>query len=394
MIIIRIIFTFLLFYITNVIGADLNLSGYITQSAVKSNGVSVGDSKGDWSFDKREITLFGDKDVGDWDIKFAIGNTDEPGLEDDKIFIKYLLADRRFKSDDFIYGIRLGRVPHSLGFYNKLRNMPNGTPLVYMPNGIYREQFKYLAMSGDGIQGYIDWEISPRNNIGLTLTKTRPTLSNNSEIVAGHFNDGNVGSFKRNSSWVNGITLEGQFSQLQVYYNWTNLQFDFEANPMLPFPQNMIFKSGKNDTRVHTVGAKYFFMNGVDIGIEYLQIEEIGEPWENIFKFIKHQGPPKGLILSAKWDFAPKHSVMVYHNEYYADSGDKDGKLMQAQTGMPAHTFYTKSNSIAYKYDLDTKWSFKIQHTRGTGTEPFVENVNPVTKKEWNYTAAQVVYSF
>jgi len=392
-----IFFSLCLFCITNVIGIesahanDFKIFGYAAQSVVKSDGVNIGGSKDNkLSFDKRDITLFGDKSFNNgFSIRGAIGVTDEPGLDSGQLHVKYLLADKQWRINDDIVGLRLGRVPHTLGFYNSTRNAPHAGQFIYLPEGIYREQFKWLAMSGDGAQTYWNHMFNSDTSIELTGTWTKATLLANREVVAGHFNNPAIGTFDEGKSQVRGITADIRYKHTQFYYNWINLYFWLKPD----FPFSTMIPEDRADTNVHVVGVKHYIKN-VELTAEFMQVNVYGKVWDSVRATTKHLGHPTGIVLSSVWHVTPKTDIAAYHSQYYTALEDKNGVKQAAATGLPESWFYVRANSIAAKHRINSNWTIRAQYTKGTGIEPFMKSLNPGNGKDWSYAAAQVVYCF
>lgn len=386
------LFFILLLTCSAAIAGDLTLSGYMSQSVVKSDGISIGGSTGKYSFDKREVNLFADYscDCG-LTARVAVGTIDEPYMRDRDFYVKYALIEKQWKLDNDIAGIRVGRVPHMFGFYNTARMAPTTGQFIYQPEGLpgYHENFKYIAMSGDGVQGYYYKSLGQSTSLEVTATYTKAGLVANREVVGTHINDGRLGTFDPKDSYVRGITLELKSNGWFWYYNWNDMYFDFKPdNPYLP--------TGHTDTQVHTTGIKKYVGN-FEFSAEYLTVRLKGETWKKLVN--TDSGNPTGFALIGTWHATEKLDLSYYHTEYYMQDGDKSGIKQSegaARVGAwrPASWYYTKANSVAMKYILDKNWSARVQYTRGTGTAAFSKTVNWHDNKDWNYVAAQLIYSF
>jgi hypothetical protein len=376
---------------------DFSYFGYVSQSMVQGKGVNIGGSKdGKWSFDKREITVFGDYSAKSiqTDFRFAVGTTDEPGLEEEQLHVKYALADKQWRVNDAIVGGRLGRVPHTLGFYNNTRNAPQTGQFIYLPEGIYREQFKWLAMSGDGGQMYVNRGFSNGLSLEVTGTWTKAQLMANREVVSGHFNNPKVGTFDADKSEVRGLSIDGRYQNTVFYYNWINLYFWLKPD----FPYSMAIPEGRADTNVHVMGAKQF-IGDFEVGAEFLQVKMKDKVWQAVRSATHHLGDPTGWVLSGTWHTNSKLDLSAYHSQYYTAINDKTGVAQSAAataggSPMPAEWFYVKANSVAGKYKIDDSWTIRAQYTQGKGIEPFLRSLNPGSNKSWSYSAIQAIYAF
>lgn len=370
---------------------DGNIYGYVTASAVISKDISIGGSSGKWSFDKNEVVVAGDKSFEHFDARFSVGTKDEPGLERGKVDIRHLLVDIPVKTPYIdVSGFRVGKVPHTLGLYHKWRHNPRYGEFIYLPEGIYREQFKWLAQSGWGGQYYMYTMLPDGSCLNIQTAIAKPDLSSNEEIVAGHVGNGLFGTFEDSGSWVKSLNVEYTTGPFLIHYDLTNLDFNFKSN----MPSFMI-PSGQMDTRVHTFGVRYYVNNDFDVSGEYLMVQHKGPVWSQIKQNMPY-GHAEGFVFSVRYQLTDKLSISAYNNTYYHSNGDKDGTKTEASSmGMiKANSMFAHSNSIATNYKIDSKWSVRAQYTVGQGSNAVIQHLNPDPKKDWSYFATQVVFSF
>jgi len=377
--------------------SDFKFFGYAAQSAVQSKGINVGGSENsDWSFNKRDVTVFGEYYVRHGvSARAAVGTIDEPFMRDRPLYVKYALVDKQWNLDNKnIVGTRIGRVPHSFGFYNSVRTSPSSSYFIYYPEGLpgYHENFKYVALSGTGGQLYWYNQISPAANVEVTGTYTKASMINSKKVIGALINDEKFATFGEDDSYVGSFAVEGRYKDLNLHYNYINMNFMFKPNT----PWSLAIPPGKLDTHVHVVGAKKF-IGDFEFSGEYLAVRLKGSTWDKLST--SKEGSPVGWVLASTWHATPKLDLSVYRTEYYIQDGDKSGVIQTAaaaKTGAKRypHWYYTKANSIAAKYKVSESVTANMQYTKGSGIAAFDKASNLTSGKDWSYTAVQVVYNF
>ena len=365
-----------------------DLYGYADQAIVSANGISLGgSSNGKLSFNKNEIVVFADKRFEWFDFRSSVGTQDEPRLDKGQIGIRYMLADFQSKiNDSSLYGLRVGKVPLRLGFYNSWRNNPHYGEYIYLPEGMYKEQFKWLTMSGWGGQVYYSKELGNSTSLTLEAALVKSNLDPNYAIVNGWFNFPDLGTFD-NGSILN-INADLSIKNFKFQYDYNQLKFDFSAIP--PWKNNGIVFDRRLSSGVHTLSVRWYVTPTFDTTAEYIRVFD-SEP----VMF----GYPVGYMLGAKYSVTPRLKVSFNHSEWYNANDDKNGERTAALfwwTYLPAHSAYVKSNTLALNYEINKNWAVRVQHSLGKGISSYISSANDYVKDspKWQYTALQTVYSF
>ncbi|MBS1212726.1 MAG: hypothetical protein H6R26_1343, partial [Proteobacteria bacterium] len=132
---------------------SLQIHGFASQSYIHTTGNQFfGHSTNMGSLDFTEMGINGSwRPISQLQASMQIvyrraGRTDDQDLRIDFGFLDYsFLSD----SDDLL-GIRLGRVVNPIGLYNDTRDMPFTRPSILLPQSIYFDINRNLALSSDG----------------------------------------------------------------------------------------------------------------------------------------------------------------------------------------------------------------------------------------------------
>ncbi len=78
------------------------------------------------------------------------GESSKGGIRIDYGFLDYTAITSEAKE----FGVRLGRIKNPFGFYNDTRDVPFTRPSILLPQSIYFDRARNLAMASDGVQFY------------------------------------------------------------------------------------------------------------------------------------------------------------------------------------------------------------------------------------------------
>ncbi|MDE2366129.1 MAG: hypothetical protein KGM95_04265, partial [Betaproteobacteria bacterium] len=146
---------------------NLQIHGFVGQSWLKSSGNDnvFGKSSSDGgSFDFRELGLNASMRPLP-KLQFSaqmISRTAGKGSPGNARFDYGFLDYTYFSGEAGQLGIRLGRMKNPLGFYNDTRDVPFTRPTILLPQSIYFERTRKLAIAADGAHLYGEY----RSDIG------------------------------------------------------------------------------------------------------------------------------------------------------------------------------------------------------------------------------------
>ena len=133
------------------------MHGFVSQSFIYTDKNNfLGESSENGSFDFTELAL--NFSYRAWDKFYVAGQllSRRAGeLDNGHLAIDFALIDYRYRDAvDYQLGIRAGRLKNALGFYNKTRDVPFTRPSIILPQSIYFDRTRDLAISSDGVQLY------------------------------------------------------------------------------------------------------------------------------------------------------------------------------------------------------------------------------------------------
>jgi hypothetical protein len=386
---------------SDVLAIETSSCGYIAQSLIKSKGASFGGSNGNWSSNKLDIGLSSSIEFEHMAIRGAVNLKDENGLGQGDVSIRQLFVDLNKEIDNGNVGARIGKVRYDLSFYNETRSLPMISETIYSPFGIYREQFKNLASAGNGIQLYFEKMITEDYVYELSSTITRPDLSDNSEIVAGHFISSATGSFDQSKSIVKtfNVKLSSYNYDFDIRYDLTNLDFRLVPNQYIRHPvfnlnlPNPQYGTSRSDTMIHTIGIRKY-IDHFDITGEYIIVKKYGDAWKAVQNLYQQNIDSVGYVMSLRYRPDSGHEYIVGFDNFGPSTWKNIDSIM-FMTGLPRDRFYIRTKFVGanFKTPIDSV-RVKVQYIEGDGTNALVQSVNTNASRKWNMLGFQVVYSF
>jgi hypothetical protein len=300
--------------------------------------------------------------------------------------VKYLYVERSQNvGDNSAVGMRVGRVRHWLGFHNLKRENPRDSDFIWHPPAIYREHAAHMASSGDGGQAFLRTSINEWD-IGLNLTHVRPVLAPMNESVAIIFGDPALGRFT-NRSRITGfnVSLATPMKMVELRYDYTRLQMDFQS--AIPF-----ISSGDTDTRLHTLGARVYLTDGLDLTVERIQATNEGRAvWDSFQKVWPTHGKPGGYGVTVRWRPSDQIQLALAADRWCTDESDCAGERGKS-VGIPAYAYYSNSYTVAVRYKIDNHWTSTFQVTRVEGSN--TEIASSERKAVTDHIGLRVSYSW
>jgi len=132
----------------------VQVHGFATQGYLNSTGNNnvFGNSNQDsGTFGFREVGLNASVQLRPDLLISAQGLHRHAGVGSQDIRLDYGVIDyKAYSGETSQYGIRLGRIKNPLGFYNETRDVAHTRPSIMLPQSIYFDRTRNLAMAADG----------------------------------------------------------------------------------------------------------------------------------------------------------------------------------------------------------------------------------------------------
>ncbi|MCF6202649.1 MAG: hypothetical protein L3J59_03130 [Methylococcaceae bacterium] len=308
------------------------------------------------------------------------GQTDNQDLRIDYGVVNYNF----FSSESTTLGVKAGRIPTPLGFYNETRDVASTRPSVLLPQSIYFDRNRNISYSADG--GYFYGEQrSEYGDFDFTIGVVNPRTDDPS------FKNGIVGNDLGNmvghTSWVTRLNYEWQSGLVRLGISYADLNADYHPGNSSKFSRGSIrFKplvfSAQYNAENWSLTAEY----------AYRKTELAG------FGLFPNMGVAgESFYIQGIYKFTNYLEGLVRYDELSADKNDKKGDeyALRSMTGAPNYSRYAKDWTVGLRVKLFTDFLISAEYHRVNGTAWLsgLEN-DKSTTKYWDLYTLLISYSF
>lgn len=375
--------------------SDFMVSSFVSQSIVKtSSGVKLsGHSDATYgSLARNEIGSSASYQFNPHlDIR-GMATIITDGDTDGKPRLNYGLVD--LHSDSGMYGVRIGRYCYDYGFYNAARNNPVYRDMELPPQGLYRDGFRYMTRSGDGVQVYGKAHLNSKFSVEVDASIGKPVLFPKQDITQTFVLDKTAGQFTDASSVMSyNVTLHSRDYGIDVKYGFLLMDYQF-STPYVDSGKAFPMRAKNN-----YLGIRKYFDFG-DLTLEYMRTDMGVTKWDSLMPAQNYAwGGVKGSNITYKHYLTDKVSLIVGYDVWYVNNADKDGKGMEAVSygTTPAASMYHKSINLGVSHRLGP-YTVKLEAHRVHGTNTVRAEGNDVLSKDqpssYNIFMATATYRF
>lgn len=368
---------------------QLEVHGFATQGFVKTSANS----------------FFGDSENGSFEFtELGINATLEPSssvrlsgqllarkagaMSDGSPRVDFAVADLSlFSSTDASVNILIGRVKNPLGLFNDTRDVAFTRPSVFLPQTIYFQSVRSLALSADGIAVRAK-KFSDFGNLELQLGLGKPFVDENVEYayLGGSF-EGDYAA--RGASWVGRLMFETADEKWRLALSGADTSLEFQPEP------GDIVPPGITEILFMVASVQY-------VSEEWtLSTEYVLEPNEYRgfygMPFSGESPTLEGYYAQLNWHVTHNVDLMLRYEEGFVDREDRDGRHFEAATGLPAHSRYLKGIAVGARWDVTPDFMLSAEFQRSNGTAILSNRENPDasrTQRNWDMFSLSASYRF
>lgn len=367
----------------------LRINGFLSQGYVKTDDNNFfGKSDGKGSLDFRELGLTGSlRPTAKLQLAGQLlwrraGKGSRHGISIDFGFLDYSVITRPAGE----LGIRLGRTKNPLGFYNDTRDVPFTRPSIILPQSIYFDRTRNLALASDGVQLYAesraDW-----GNLTMQFGTVFPQVHDR-DTETSILGANRPGDLKTKLSFVGRATYElpdGRFrfavSGAQVNAGYKPGIHDPLAPGQLKFTPLIL--SAQYNAERWSITAEY--------ALRMFELQDFG------IRAFEQKFTGESIYLQGIYRFTPKWEVMLRYDLLFTDRSDRNGKEYAFTTGRPAHFRFAKDLTIGLRWNVTPSIMLATEYHRVNGTAWLSNLDNPDilhAKQHWNLFSLQASYRF
>lgn len=367
----------------------LRINGFLSQGYIKTdNNNFFGKSDGKGSLDFRELGLTASlrptaklQFSGQFLWRRA-GKGSRRGISIDFGFLDYSVMTRPAGE----FGIRLGRTKNPLGFYNDTRDVPFTRPSIILPQSIYFDRTRNLALASDGVQLYgesrTDWGILAAQ-FGTAFPQVHDRDTEISILGANR-----PGDLKTRLSYIGRLSYErpnGRF-RFAVSGAQVNVGYDPGINDPLrsgSFKFSPLILSAQYNAEHWSITSEY--------ALRKFELQNFGD------RRFEQKFTGESVYLQGAYRFAPKWEAVLRYDLLFTDRTDRNGKEYAAATGRPAHFRFAKDLTVGLRWNVTPAimLATEYHYINGTAWLSNLDNPNIIhAKQHWNLFSFQASYRF
>ncbi len=312
----------------------------------------------------------------------GVGNSGSPRL--DFGFVDY----RLYSHETNQFGVRIGRLKNPLGFYNDTRDVAFTRPSILLPQSIYFDRTRNLALSSDAIHFYGEsshpnlGSVSVQFGIGLPVVNDRDTSS--SLLMSPQ-----AGNLTREVSFLGRGVYESNDNRLRLAVSgtWVDIGYnpgDIDRLGSGRIQFSPILFSAQYNSEKWSLTSEYALRH-----FKYSNFNDMRFDSQDFFG--------ESYYFQGVYRFTPQWEAILRYDVLYTDRSDRSGKRSAAATGRPAHSRFAKDITAGLRWNVTPSFMLRVEYHRVNGTAWLSTLDNPNaedTSQHWNLYAVQASYRF
>ncbi|MBU2924132.1 hypothetical protein Q4506_03740 [Colwellia sp. 4_MG-2023] len=305
--------------------------------------------------------------------------------------IDYALLDwSMYKSSSWQANLYLGRFKNNHWLYSSSRDIPFARPSIILPQSVYFDGFRDIAVGGDGAALKISHSDDDYGNFDFNLSYGTSKISDKQgEIILG---DKIKGSIEQDSDFQTSLYWQPSFSSWRFGISYLDSVFNYDATEF-----GDLFFDGKFSFKFYTINALY----------EGERWELSGEIYQETFDSKGFYTPTyskapigQGMYIQSRYKVNDELTLLARYENFYNDRDDKNGKAMSEEYDglIPAYFGYHRDTVIGLSYDFSSNLRLRLEYHwfQGGGRLTPVVLPNPQVNdaENWELGAVQLMYWF
>ncbi len=373
---------------------DFQLHGFISQGIIDVDGSDFVNDSGDLS---TELTELGINASYQLTSKFRLaaqivyldgGNRYAEGAR-----VDYALIDwSAFTNEQWQANIYIGRFKNNHWLYSSSRDIPFARPSIILPQSVYFDGFRDIAVGSDGIASKISYSTDDYGNFDWQISYGSSPISD--EQVKNVLSEYARGSSEQDYDAQTSFYWQPAFSSWRFGLSLLDADFTYDSAGQ----DNGDFFSDSD------FSFQFYTLNAIYEGEKW---EFSGEIYQQRFTIDGFYYPGfeldnigQGYYLQSRYKVTDKMTLLARYEDFYIDKDDKDGKTLEQNTGglVPYYFGFHKDVTLGINYDFTSNFAVRAEYhwVNGAGRLTPVVAPNPAINdsEDWEMWAIQLMYWF
>ena len=375
---------------------NIQLHGFATQGYIKTDNYNffgeTSRTKGDIDF--RELGINASyRAFSNFHIAAQLISREAGAVDNSTIQVDYALADLQITSrNQYNFGLRVGRVKNPLGFYNETRDVAFTRNSIFLPQSIYFDRVRKLALSADGLHIYGQ----KRHKFGdfdFQFGIGYPRVDNETEIAI--FKTDRDGLMKSNLSLIAHTSYSLNADNQKIALSWVRLSADYMSTGAENAAASNLRNANFSFTPIilSALSTHGDFTISSEYALRFFQFNNMA-PYvpEDIADLTG-----ESYYIQMQYRLTPLFEIFLRYDIIYLDRNDKDGLKYEAKGYGNRIEQFAKDATAGIALHINRTWLLRAEyhHIEGTAWLPVQDNPGMSSnQKNWQLFSVLVSYKF
>ncbi|UYG07204.1 hypothetical protein [Halomonas sp. M4R1S46] len=310
----------------------------------------------------------------------AGGDGSEASPELDYGLIDYQIQSNQQRN----FGVQVGRFKNPFGFYNQTRDVAFTRPSILLPQSIYFDRTRSLALSADGVLGYYEERLSQgalRFQAGVGRVQAGDDLRRTLRL------DRIPGDLEPETSAIGQVRYEHDGGRIVAALSTANVGAHFDSRLTGLSDGDFYFRPWILSLQYN---AEYWSLT-TEYALRESGMEDFNDPRFNF------DTTGESWYIQYTRRFLDDWQWLVRYDSLISNRDDRSGKAFEAAGAGPAHSQFAKDMTFGLQWTPHPRLllSGEYHHVDGTGWLPAQDNPDPSeTDRYWNMLLFQMSLRF
>jgi hypothetical protein len=373
---------------------DFQLHGFISQGIIDVDGSDFVNDDGDLSTELTEVGLnFSYQLTNKFRLAGQVVYLDGGNRYAEGGRVDYALVDwSAFTNENWQANVYLGRFKNNHWLYSSSRDIPFARPSIILPQSVYFDGFRDIAVGSDGIATKLSYSNDDYGNFDWQLSYGKSPISD--EQIQNVLSEFARGSGEQKYDVQGSFYWQPTFSAWRFGVSLLDSEFTYDSSGL---EGGDLFVDSDFAIQFYTLNALY--------GGERWEFS--GEVYQQRFTIAGFYYPGfsldnfgQGYYLQSRYKVNRKLTLLARYENFYIDKDDKSGKELEQKTGgaIPYYFGFHKDITLGVNYDITSNFSARMEYhwVKGAGrlTPVVVPNTEINNSEDWQMWAVQLMYWF
>ncbi|MGP9766603.1 hypothetical protein ACT3UM_12835 [Halomonas sp. AOP13-D3-9] len=282
------------------------------------------------------------------------------------------------------FGVQLGRIKNPFGFYNQTRDVAFTRPTILLPQSIYFDRTRSMALTGDGVTFYLEERLNNgvlRGQLGLGEPQAGDDLNQTLQL------DRIAGTFDPQQSAIAQVRYEHNGGRVVAAVSNAKVKSRIESHHPGVSDGDFYFTpwifSLQYNQELWSLTAEYALRRSglKNFNQPSLNFDTTGESW----------------YLQYTRRFYDDWQWLIRYDSLISNRNDASGKAFEANGQGPAHTQFADDITFGLQWTPHPQIMLagEYHHVDGTGWLPIQDNPDSsATSRRWNMWLFQLSLRF